>query len=60
MKTKTEQFDIWDALGVVAVTILGALAFYLFLVATPPQNSAECDYWADQLERAEAAAGGAR
>lgn len=51
MKTNTEQFDICDALGVVAVTIICALAFYLFLVATPPQNSAECDYWAEKLER---------
>lgn len=52
MKTKTEQFDIWDAIGSVAVTILGAMAFYLFLLATPPQNSAECDFLADQIEKA--------
>ena len=42
-----------EAAGCVAVVILYAvLAFLglLFLVATPPQNSAECDYWAAKLE----------
>lgn len=52
MKTKTEKFDIWEAVGLVAVMILGVLLAWLFLVATPPQNSAECDYWAEQIEKA--------
>lgn len=52
MKTKTEQFDIWEAVGLVAVMILGVLLAWLFLVSTPPQNSAECDYWAEQIEKA--------
>lgn len=52
MKPETVE-TLKEAAGCVAVAILYAvLAFlgWLFLVATPPQNSAECDLTAAQLE----------
>ena len=52
MKPETVE-TLKKAAGCVGAVILYAvLAFlgWLFLVATPPQNSAECDYWAAQLE----------
>ena len=44
--------ELADAAGLVAATILIVILAWLFLVATDEQNSAECDYWAVQLERA--------
>lgn len=49
MKPETVE-TLKEAAGCVAVFILYAVLAWLFLVATPPQNSAECDYWAAKLE----------
>lgn len=52
-KLKEAAEKLMEAAGCVGEAILYAvLAFlwWLFLVATPPQNSAECDYWAAKLE----------
>ena len=37
------------ACAAITTALFLALA-WLYLVATPPQNSAECDYWAEQAE----------
>ena len=44
--------DLADALGVIFVSILFSVLVWLFLVATPPQNSAECDRFEAELENA--------
>ena len=49
MKPETVE-TLKEAAGCVAVAILYAVLAWLFLVATPPQASAECDLIADQLE----------
>ena len=52
MNTKAKQI-IKAAAEIAGAAITTALFFalaWLYLVATPPQNSAECDYWAEQME----------
>ena len=49
MKPETVK-TLKKAAGCVGEVILYAVLAWLFLVATPPQNSAECDYWAAKLE----------
>ena len=52
MNTKAKQ--IIEAAAEIAGAVLTCALFlalaWLFLVATPPQNSAEFDYWAAQAE----------
>ena len=52
MNTKAKQ--ILEAAAEIAGAVLTCALFlalaWLFLAATPPQNSAECDYWAAQME----------
>ena len=49
MKPETVE-TLKEAVGLVATLALFLILAWLFLVATPPQNSAECDYWAAKLE----------
>ena len=44
--------DLADAIGVFIVAILLVVLVWLFLIATPPQNSAECDRFEAELENA--------
>ena len=49
MKPETVE-TLKEAVGCVAVFILYAFLAWLFLTATPPQASAECDHIASELE----------
>ena len=44
--------DLADALGAIFVAVLLVVLVWLFLIATPPQNSAECDRFEAELENA--------
>lgn len=44
--------DLVDAIGLIVVMILLAVLMWLFLIATPPQNSAECDALEVEFENA--------
>lgn len=44
--------DVADAVGAAVVTVLAAVLAWLYLVATPPQNGAECDRFEAELENA--------
>lgn len=44
--------DLADVIGAIFVAILIIVLMWLFLVATPPQNSAECDALEVEFENA--------
>lgn len=51
--TNSELYrDLADAIGAIAITALIIVLVRLYLVATPPQNSAECDRFEAELENA--------
>lgn len=52
MERRKDRIDWADAIGCVIVSVLLVVLAWLFLELTPPQNSAECDYWAAKLEAA--------
>lgn len=48
--TKINWHDVAEAIGCALTILLFALLAWLFMIATPAQQSAECDYWAGQME----------
>lgn len=52
---KMNWHDIAEIVGGIITMVLFALLAWAFLVITPDQRSAECDYWADQLKKAQVA-----
>lgn len=47
--------DIAEIVGGIITMAIFALFAWLLCLATPDQRSAECDYWADQLQKAQVA-----
>ena len=43
--------DLSDAIGAIVVAALIVVLVWLYLIATPPQNSAECDRFEAELEK---------
>ena len=51
--TNSDLFrDLADAIGAIFVAALIIVIVWLFLIATPPQNSAECDALEVEFENA--------
>ena len=47
---KINWHDVAEAIGCAFTILLFALLAWLFLIATPDQQSAECDYWTYRME----------
>ena len=50
IRTKVILGDVADAVGAVVMTVVAAVLVWIFIVATPTQNSAECDILETEMQ----------